>query len=76
VTDKYEECPLKTAGFKLETFLILPPMIIGSDGKCICTVKDQCLNVDKTNQQRCTLQELQKLDAEACNRRAWQSGDW
>jgi hypothetical protein len=34
----------------------------------------RCLNVDRCDGNRCTLEELKKLNAEARSRRAWQSG--
>lgn len=75
MSDKYKTCPLKEAGFRLETFSELPPMIIGPDGKCICTESDRCMDVDKRDGMRCTLKELQTLDHVARCRRAWQSGE-
>ena len=73
--DKYIECPLKVAGFKLEHFTELPSMVIGVDGKCICTVGKRCMDVDKHDEQRCTLEQLRQLDQQAMRRRAWQSGE-
>ncbi len=73
--DKYETCPLAAAGFKLASFTELPTMVIGPDGKCICTVSDRCLDVDKRDGQRCTMEQLRSLDQQAISRRASQSGD-
>lgn len=75
MSDKYEKCPLKEAGMSLETFRELPAMIIGADGKCICTVGDRCIDVDKRDDMRCTLQQLRALNSQASSRRARQSGD-
>ncbi len=75
MTDRYLECPLATAGFRLQTFSELPPLIIGADGKCICTHASHCMDVDKRDGNRCTLAQLRDLDSQAVRRRAWQSGD-
>ncbi|MGH7175124.1 MAG: hypothetical protein ACREGR_02060 [Minisyncoccia bacterium] len=72
--DRYNECPLKAAGFTLERFSELGAIIIGPDGKCICTYKNGCMNVDKRDGMRCTRQQLEQLNCEAGRRRAWQSG--
>lgn len=75
--DKYKECPLKAAGFRLVDFVELPTMIIGPDGMCICTENDRCRDVDKRDGKRCTLEQLKSLDSVASARRGWQSGsDW
>lgn len=71
---KYPACPLKAAGFTLVELSDLPPVMIGPDGRCICTTEKRCLNVDKRDGLRCTLAQLQQLNREAINRRAWQSG--
>ncbi len=73
-SDKYPTCPLDEAGFYIATFVELPTVIIGPDGKCICTIDQTCRNVDRRDGQRCTLAELKQLDREAISRRAWQSG--
>lgn len=73
--EKYTDCPFKGTGFTLEYFKILPSMIIGSDGRCICTVDKKCVNVDKSDNNRCTLAELRLLDQQAMTRYAWQSGE-
>ncbi len=72
--DHYDECPFKATGFSLQTFDELPPVIIGPDGKCVCTKDDRCLNVDRRDGNRCTLAELRLLNDQARARRAWQSG--
>lgn len=72
--NRYEECPLKAAGFRLVSLSDLPTVVIGADGKCICTKDQRCLNVDRHDGERCTLEDLQRLNSEAIRRRAWQSG--
>lgn len=73
--DRFNECPLEDAGFRLEKFSELGTVVIGVDGKCICTVEDRCLNVDKRDGLRCTLAQLRQLNSEAESHRAWQSGE-
>lgn len=73
-TDKYTECPLKAAGFKVEYFSELGTLVIGADGKCICTIDKRCMNVDKRDEQRCTVEQLRQLNREASYRRGYQSG--
>ncbi len=75
-TDKYETCPLKAAGLSLHTLYELGTVVIGPDGKCICTVGQRCMDVDKKGETRCTLEELKTLNSQAERRRSWQSGDW
>ena len=75
--DHYEECPFKATGFRLIHLRELGSFLIEPDGKCICTKDQRCRNVDRRDGNRCTLEELRKLDEEAQRRRAWQSGsDW
>lgn len=77
MSSKFHECPLALAGMRLETFTELPTMIIGLDGRCICTKSSRCIDVDKRDDDRCTLRHLRQLDSEAMSRRARQSGeDW
>ncbi len=72
--DRYDECPLAAAGFRLANFAELPSLIIGPDGKCICTKTVPCLDVDKRDGLRCTLEQLRRLDEVASARRGWQNG--
>lgn len=74
MSEKYDECPLKAAGFTLHYFHELVAQAIGPDGRCVCTKDQRCQNPDKRGQERCTLEELKILDREAVARRAWQSG--
>ena len=74
MSDKYELCPLTAAGLALVTFAELPALVIGPDGKCICAKNQPCMDVDKRDGQRCTLEQLRQLDAAARRRRACQSG--
>ncbi len=75
--EKYKECPFKATGFKLIELPELPPIIIGADDMCICVEGDTCMDVDKRDGLRCSLNHLKKLSREAVSRRAWQSGaDW
>ncbi len=78
MSDMYEKCPLTVAGFSLWPFRELGTVVIGSDGRCICTKEGKCINVDKRDGMRCSLAELKQLNNEASRRRAWQSGgeDW
>lgn len=73
--DRFDECPLMAAGFRLEGFVELPTIVIGPDDKCICTKTGRCLNVDRRDGCRCTLTELRLLDSQAISRRARQSGE-
>ncbi len=73
--DRYDDCPLEAAGFRLESFAELPTVVIGPDGKCICTKHNRCRDVDRRDGNRCTLEDLKRLDAQARDRRSWQSGD-
>lgn len=73
--DRFNKCPLETTGFTLNHFRELGTVVIGADNKCICTIKDRCLDVDKRDGMRCTRQHLEQLNCEAGRRRAWQSGD-
>lgn len=75
MSDKYDDCPLKDAGLFMVHLSELPAIIIGSDNKCICTKDQRCLDVDKRDGMRCTLDQLKQLSAEAVSRRARQSGD-
>ncbi len=75
MSDRYKKCPLTEAGFKLIKLDELPPMIIGADGKCICTADQRCMDVDKRDGQRCTLWELERLSNQASARRSYQSGE-
>lgn len=70
--DRYKEKPHE---FKLVHFQELRSILIGPDGKCDCCTNDHCLNSHKMHKNRCTLEELKKLDSEASSRRAYQSGD-
>ncbi len=74
--DRLDECPLAAAGLQLVKLSELPAFIIGHDGKCICTKDDRCMNVDRRDGCRCTLEELKRLSSEASRRRAWQSGGY
>jgi hypothetical protein len=73
-TDKYERCPLASAGFSLHTFTELPALVIGPDGRCICTADRPCLDPDRRDGKRCTLEQLRQLDLHAAARRGWQYG--
>lgn len=64
ISDKYLQCPLKQAGLTLIRFSELGPQILGQDDKCICTVDKKCINPDKKDNKRCTLEELEKLNTE------------
>lgn len=75
MTDFYDECSLKAAGLSLYHTQELGTLVIGPDGKCICVKGEQCINTDKRGDQRCTLEELRRLDDWAYSRRAWQSGE-
>ncbi len=66
------ERPVHT--YRLETFEELPPLIVGPDGRCTCTQADCCPLRRTGAAERCTLDDLRKLDREAQRRRAWQSG--
>lgn len=75
--DKYDECPFAKTGFKLLDLPELPTVVIGPDGKCVCTKEKRCLNVDRHDGNRCSVDDLRKLSNEASSRRAYQSGnDW
>lgn len=75
MSDKYKACPLISAGFTLVSFVELGRRVFGADGKCICTERTKCLNVDKANDNRCTISEIKRLDLEAMSRRSRQTGE-
>ncbi len=68
--DRYNECPLEVAGFTLARYDELGTAVIGPDGKCICTFRKGCLDVDKRDGMRCTRQQLEQLNYDAVIRRA------
>lgn len=72
--DFYDECPLKRAGFTRVHLSELGTIILGPDGKCICTTAARCTNCDKVDGVRCTEKQLEQLNYEAAQRRARQSG--
>jgi len=73
---RYECCPLTAAGFSLVRFSVLGTRVFGADGRCICTAKDRCADVDKKDEKRCTIEQMHKLNSEAEFRRRIQSGDY
>lgn len=75
MSDKYEVCPFKAAGFRLLCLDELPAIVIGTDGKCVCTEASRCLDVDKRDGLRCTEEQLRQLNRVAMGRRAYQGGD-
>ncbi len=72
--DRYDDDPLKAAGFRLRRFDSLGTVVLGPDGKCICTKLRRCLNVDRRDGNRCSESDLEKLNDEAYHRRAYQCG--
>jgi hypothetical protein len=73
--DRYEVCPLQVLGFRIRSYQELGEVIFGSDGKCICTKTIGCRNVDRRDGNRCTENELDRLNYEAICRRIYQSGE-
>lgn len=63
-----------THPYRLETLSELGSFIIGPDGRCTCTVTDNCPLRKTGTQDRCTIRELKSCNSEAQSRRAWQSG--